>query len=146
MTVVNANPLHVLVIDDHRSMRSIIRNLLHKIGIENIAEAENGKVALAYLRAPDIEFPDVVICDLHMDEMDGMQFCNIVRSDKNLRNYHVPILMLTGDLDQLLHEVSKQVGAMEVLTKPVTAEELGHHIEKAVGYAFVRPLEPTTAC
>lgn len=142
MTDVSHNPLRVLVIDDHRSMRSIIRNLLHKVGIENIAEAENGKVALAYLRAPDIEFPDVVICDLHMDEMDGMQFCNSVRSDKNLRNHHVPILMLTGDLDKLLHEVSKQVGAMEVLIKPVTAEVLGKHIEKAVGYAFIRPSEP----
>ena len=68
--------------------------------------------------------------------MDGMQFCNVVRNDKNLRNHHVPILMLTGDSDEVLHEVSKQVGAMEVLTKPVTAEELGKHIEKAVGYAF----------
>lgn len=146
MTDENTNPLRVLVIDDHRSMRSIIRNLLHKVGIENIAEAENGKVALAYLRTPDTEFPDVIICDLHMDEMDGMQFCNIVRSDKNLRNHHVPILMLTGDLDQLLHEVSKQVGAMEVLTKPITAEELGRHIEKAVGYAFARPREPAITC
>lgn len=136
MTAVNANPLHVLVIDDHRSMRSIIKSLLHKIGIEDVAEAENGKVALAYLRAPDVEYPDVIICDLHMDEMDGMEFCNVVRNDKNLRNHGVPILMLTGDLDKLLHEVSRQVGAMSVLTKPVSAEELGHHIEKAVGYAF----------
>jgi CheY-like chemotaxis protein len=84
----------------------------------------------------DVDYPDVIICDLHMDEMDGMQFCNNVRNDKNLRNHGVPIVMLTGDLDKLLHEVSRQVGAMSVLTKPVSAEELGHHIEKAVGYAF----------
>lgn len=71
-----------------------------------------------------------------MDEMDGMKFCHIVRSDKNLRNHHVPILMLTGDLDPMLHEVSKQVGALSVLIKPVSAGELGQHIEKALGYAF----------
>ncbi len=136
MTDVDNNPLRVLVIDDHRSMRAIIKDLLHKVGLDDVAEAENGKAALAYLRAPDVEFPDVIICDLHMDEMDGMEFCNAVRNDKNLRNHGVPILMLTGDLDKLLHEVSKQVGAMSVLTKPVSAEELGHHIEKAVGYAF----------
>lgn len=136
MTDESTNPLRVLVIDDHRSMRAIIKSLLHKIGIEDIAEAENGKVALAYLREPDVDYPDVIICDLHMDEMDGMQFCNNVRNDKNLRNHGVPIMMLTGDLDKLLHEVSMQVGAMSVLTKPVSAEELGHHIEKAVGYAF----------
>ena len=136
MTVEYSNQLRALVIDDQRSMRMIVKNLLRTIGIENVAEAENGKVALAYLRGSEVEYPDIIICDLHMDEMDGMQFCNIVRNDKNLRNHHVPILMLTGDLDQMLHEVSKQVGAMVVLTKPVTAEELGHHIEKAVGYAF----------
>lgn len=136
MTDVSPNPLRVLVIDDHKSMRSIIKSLLHKIGIENAAEAENGKIALAYLRAPDIQFPDVIICDLHMDEMDGIQFCNVVRNDKNLRNHHVPILMLTDDSDEMLHEVSKQVGAMSVLTKPVSAEFLRKHIEKAVGYAF----------
>lgn len=136
MADIGTNPLRVLVIDDQKSMRSIVKNLLRKIGLENVAEAENGKVALAYLRTPDIEYPDVIICDLHMDQMDGMQFCNIVRNDKNLRNHHVPILMLTGDSDEMLHEVSKQVGAMVVLTKPVSAEELGHQIEKAVGYVF----------
>jgi two-component system chemotaxis response regulator CheY len=133
---VSSNPLRVLVIDDHRSMRSIIKSLLHKVGLDDVAEAENGKVALAYLRSPDVEFPDVIICDLHMDEMDGIQFCNVVRNDKNLRNHHVPIVILTGDSDKMLHEVSKQVGAMSVLTKPVSAEFLGKHIEKAVGYAF----------
>lgn len=101
--------------------------------IASLAPSPPGK------REPDIEFPDVIICDLHMDEMDemdDMQFCNVVRNDKNLRNHHVPIFMLTGDSDEMLHEVSKQVGAMSVLTKPVSAEFLGKHIEKAVGYAF----------
>jgi two-component system chemotaxis response regulator CheY len=136
VTVEYSNQLRALVIDDQRSMRMIVKNLLRTIGIENVAEAENGKVALAYLRGSEVEYPDVIICDLHMDEMDGMQFCNIVRSDKNLRDHHVPILMLTGDLDPMLHEVSKQVGALSVLIKPVSAEELGQHIEKALGYAF----------
>ena len=110
--------------------------LLQKISIEDVAEAENGKVALAFLRTPNVKFSDFIIYDLHMDEMDGMQFCNAVRNDKNPRNHCVPIPMLTGGLDKLRHEVPKQVGAMSVLTKPVSAEELGHHNEKAVGYAL----------
>ncbi len=136
MTAANANGLCALVIDDQKSMRMIVRNLLRTIGIENVGEAMNGKEALEHLRNPETRFPDIIICDLHMDEMDGMQFCNAVRSDEKLRNHHVPILILTGDSDELLHEVSRQIGAISVLTKPVSAEELGEHIEKGLGYAF----------
>lgn len=136
MTETHPNQICALVVDDQRSMRMIVKNLLRTIGIEQIAEAENGKVALAYLRSQDTEFPDVIICDLHMDQMDGMEFCNVVRSDKKLYNHHVPILVLTGDPDKMLHEVAEQVGAVSVLTKPVSAEELGRHIERALGYAF----------
>lgn len=117
-------------------MRSIVRSLLHRIGITEIAEAGGGKEALIHLSDPSIKFPDVIICDLHMDEMDGLQFCNSIRRNEKLRNRGVPILMLTGDQNQLLHEVSKQVGALSVLIKPVTAEELKDHITGAVGYSF----------
>lgn len=135
MSGINGNQLRALVIDDQRSMRLIVKNMLRTAGIENVAEAANGKAALAHLRSAGDEFPDVIISDLHMDEMDGMQFCNIVRSDKNLRNHHVPIIILTGDSDQMLHEVSKQVGAVSVLTKPVSAGEFGAHVARALGYS-----------
>ena len=68
--------------------------------------------------------------------MDGLQFCNAVRRNKELRNTSVPILILTGDQDPLLREVSRQVGALSILTKPVTAEELKSQITSAVGYVF----------
>ncbi len=131
------DPLHVLIIDDQKTMRSIVRGLLHKIGIKDIAEAEDGEEALDHLQDRHARFPDVIICDLHMDKMDGLQFCNFIRRNEKLRNSGVPILMLTGDRDKFLHEVSRQVGAMSVLTKPITAEELKNKITEAVGYAFV---------
>lgn len=136
MCSIGEHPLHVLVIDDQKAMRSIVRDLLGQIGIKNVSEAEGGKEALECLIDPSFEFPDLIICDLHMDQMDGIQFCNAVRRDENLRNRGVPILMLTGDRDELLHEVSRQVGAMKVLTKPVTAEELKDEVAQAVGYSF----------
>lgn len=129
-------PLCVLVIDDQKTMRSIVRGLLKAIGVTAIAEAESGEQGLEYLTDPGTRFPDVIICDLHMENMDGLQFCNAVRRNEDLRNCGVPILMLTGDRDRLLHEVSMQVGALTVLTKPITAEELGKQITAAVGYAF----------
>ena len=129
-------PLHILVIDDQRSMRSIMRELLHQIGVRDIATASDGEKGLEYLRRPMEDFPDLIICDLHMENMDGMEFCNAVRRDQALRNHHVPIIILTGDRDKLLHEVAQQVGAVSVVTKPITAEELKVVICEQVGFAL----------
>ncbi len=137
MSSTGLDSLHVLIIDDQKAMRSIVRSLLHRIGIEDIAEAENGKEALDRLHDSHAKFPDVIICDLHMNKMDGLQFCNFVRRDEKLRTSGVPILKLTGDRDQLLHEVARQVGVVSVLTKPITAEELKIQITRAVGFSFV---------
>ena len=128
-------PLHVLIIDDQKTMRSIIMGMLRTIGITTVATAPSGEEALEYL-LQGARFPDLIICDLHMEKMDGIQFCNAVRRNEDLKNKGVPILILTGDRDPLLHEVSMQVGALTVLTKPITAEELKAQIEEAVGYSF----------
>ncbi len=136
MSIDQICPLKVLVIDDQKSMRSILRNLLRQIGIGDVEEAGGGAEALDRLANTAVKFPDLIICDLHMEKMDGLEFCNKVRRTEALRNHGVPILMLTGDRDEFLHEVSKQVGALSVLTKPITAEELQGHVSKALGYSF----------
>jgi len=126
--------VRVLIIDDHGTMRKIIRQLLHQVGINDVIEAENGEVALEILQHPQIKDPDVIICDLHMDKMDGTEFCNSLRRDKNLRNRHIPIIILTGDDNDLLHEVTLQLGVAAIVTKPVSAPDLMTHIAKAVGF------------
>ena len=82
-----ADPLsiRVLVVDDHRSMRSIVRQLLGTVGISDVVEAENGEKAFSMVLDPQFADPDVIICDLHMDTMDGMEFCNNVRRRDDIR-------------------------------------------------------------
>jgi two-component system chemotaxis response regulator CheY len=128
-----ASPLHVLVIDDHRTMRKIIGRCLREIGITAIDNAGNGAEALTWLSLPNND-PDVIICDLHMDEMDGLEFCNAVRRGKGLRDPNIPILLLTGESDRMLLEVAEQVGVKTVLQKPITAQELGTAIASVVGF------------
>ena len=127
--------LRVLVVDDQATMRSIVRRLLSQVGINNIDEAANGEEAIAKLRNPRAKDPDVIVSDLHMDGLDGLQLCNTIRRDKHIRNRSIPIVILTGDDDELIHEVSEQVGAVEVLTKPVNAKELFDCIQTAIGFA-----------
>ncbi|MCH7887748.1 MAG: response regulator [Proteobacteria bacterium] len=79
MTHRGAVSIRVLVIDDQRTMRDIIRHLLGQVGIHDIEEAENGEEAVDLICRPGFVQPDIIICDLHMKKMDGMEFCNKMR-------------------------------------------------------------------
>ena len=129
------NIIHVMVIDDQKTMRSIIRQLLHQSHIDHVTEAGNGEEALNMMKAAGFQQPDVIICDLHMDRMDGMDFVSHVRRSKNPAILDIPILILTGDTDNFLHDVTQQVGATKVLTKPITAGDLHKEIQDAVGFS-----------
>ena len=136
MSVTEASSLRALVIDDQRTMRAIIRRLLSQIGVHNVDEAEDGEQAIEKLRNPTADKPDIIICDLHMENMDGMDFCNHVRRDKNDDIRHLPVIILTGEQDTFVHDVTKQVGATTVLVKPVSAADLKSQIEAAVGFTI----------
>ncbi len=126
--------LSVLVIDDQRTMRSIVRQLLHQEGITDVSEAENGAQAIEKLIKAGRRCPDVVVCDLYMDDMDGSQFTNAVRRNKAGIPSDTPIIILTGSDDDFVLEVTAQVGATKILKKPVTSQVLRENIENVVGY------------
>ncbi len=128
--------IRVLVVDDQRTMREIIRRLLGQIGVHDVDGAEDGEQALEKLRNPTADKPDIVICDLHMEKMDGMDFCNHVRRNKNDAIRNIPVIILTGEQDTFVHDVTKQVGATTVLVKPVSAEDLKIQIEAAIGFTI----------
>jgi CheY-like chemotaxis protein len=127
--------LQVLVVDDQKVMRSIIRNLLKQVGIDKVEEAANGDEALKWLQNPRTNDPDVIITDLYMDGMDGMELCNKIRRNEKLRSRATPIIILTGDEDEMMHEVGLQLGAASVLTKPVNAMELLAEIQTVIGFS-----------
>jgi CheY-like chemotaxis protein len=62
-----------------------------------------------------------------------MELLNKLRRDDT---HHIPIIILTGDSDKLVHQVTEQIGAVAVMTKPVSAQELLSGIEKAVGFSM----------
>ncbi|MBI5165264.1 MAG: response regulator [Magnetospirillum sp.] len=125
--------LHVMIIDDQDVMRSIIKKLLAKANPSQISEARDGEEALAKLGSGEVD-PDVIICDLHMDKMDGIEFLRRLRSDKANVNSRKPVLILTGDKSEQAHEITRQVGASKVLTKPISAEDLILQINLVRGY------------
>ncbi|MBT5073533.1 MAG: response regulator [Kordiimonadaceae bacterium] len=127
--------VRILVIDDQSTMRKIVSQLLFQIGKFNISEASNGLQAMKLLNNPGrSKRPDVIISDLHMDGMDGIELCNKIRLSKIPGVRDIPVLMLTGESDDFILKVSKQVGVFKILSKPIGAPELKKHISSALGY------------
>ena len=126
--------LRILVVEDHLRMRMLIKQMLKAGGVTDIEEATNGAEALEYLHKPRSERPDLIMTDLHMEVLDGIGLCNAIRRDKDPEIRGIPILVLTGDEDKLVHEVAEQVGAVGILTKPVSAAELFQCVGRAVGF------------
>ena len=128
--------LKAMIVDDHSTMRSILRQYLKKMGILEIVEASNGVEAIKSLHNLQNKncTLDFIICDLHMEHMDGMEFVKKVRKSETIKNKDIPIMILTGDSEDLLREVSLQVGATKVLHKPISVEELAAEVKQVVGF------------
>jgi two-component system chemotaxis response regulator CheY len=108
-----------LVVDDSRTVRIIVGNILREIGME-VLEAENGVAALEQLRqAPDV---DLILVDWNMPEMDGFAFIQSVRSQRCFDA--VRIMMVTTETDREQVARALRAGANEYLMKPFTKEVL----------------------
>jgi two-component system, chemotaxis family, chemotaxis protein CheY len=129
--------LKALIVEDNAHMRSLLRALLNSVGIREIAEAGNGQSAIALLRERK---SDLVLSDLAMKPMDGLEFTRRVRNDEHSPNPFVPIIMITGHTEKHRVEAARDAGVTEFLVKPITAHSLFSRIAEIVERprAFVR--------
>ncbi|WP_052742126.1 PP2C family protein-serine/threonine phosphatase [Kiloniella litopenaei] len=109
----------ILVVDDVKSLRDVMRIILHKAGFKNIEQAENGQDAMAKITADP---PDIIILDLMMPLMDGMEVCRLVREMEKTAT--IPILVQTAMHDNEERLKAFAAGASDLVTKPVNALEL----------------------
>lgn len=108
----------ILVVDDSRFQRMMLKNLLTQQGHEAIL-AENGQVALEQLETN----PDAILCDLVMPILDGFQFLEAMLE----REAKVPTLVISADIQKSAKERCLELGAAGFLNKPV---EEGHLMEQ----------------
>ena len=115
----------ILVVDDSSLMRSFAKGSLKQLKLNNVDEAENGEEALLKLKKKRY---DLILSDLHMPNMNGLELLRAVRSDSNLKD--IPFIMMTlhGKKDMLLEAVKE--GLNDYLMKPVTASTLGNKLKK----------------
>jgi len=115
----------VLVVDDSSIMRNFAKDSLKRLNITNVTEAEDGKAALTELKK---ETYDLILSDLHMPNMNGLELLRAVRSDSNLKDIPFIIMTLDGKKDLILEAVKE--GLNDYLMKPVTAGSLGQKLKK----------------
>ncbi|WAJ31604.1 response regulator [Antarcticirhabdus aurantiaca] len=106
---------HIVVVDDHREIRDLLRQYLEQQGFR-VSAAEDGKALRGILSQ---EKPDLLVLDIMMPGDDGLSLCRELRS-----NNAVPIIFLTAVADETDRIVGLEVGADDYLTKPFSAREL----------------------
>ena len=104
----------ILVIDDNADYRASLVDLLE---LERYAalEAENGQIGMQMIRH---HFPNLIICDVDMPVMDGIEVLTTVKADPIYAK--IPFLILTGHRDERMLKVSRDLGVEACLTKPIT--------------------------
>lgn len=108
-------PHKILIADDEPNIREVIAFALERAGME-IALARNGAEALRHLRQVEC---DLVVLDIGMPEMDGLEVCRQVR-----RSSDVPILFLTARNDEIDRVLGLEMGGDDYVTKPFSPREL----------------------
>jgi len=126
MAKIDFRELRVLVIDDSRHMRLIVKSILLALGCKNIREAGDGAVAFKEMQS----FPcDLIIVDWYMEPLDGLDFVRLVRTAKDSRNPFIPITMPSAFTEYWRVAEARDAGVNEFLAKPVSVELLGNRIE-----------------
>ncbi len=121
--------LNVLLIDDDRHMRMLIRNVLFALGVRDAIDASDGKTALEEMK----EFkPDLILCDLKMEPMGGMEFVKQLRKDTANPYRFIPIIMVTAYAELETVADARDSGVNEFMAKPISAATLEKRIQRVL--------------
>jgi two-component system chemotaxis response regulator CheY len=119
----------ILVVDDSPTMRGMVSHALNEAGFET-KEAENGKDALIKLTMMEEGQPDVIVTDVNMPEMDGIELVREIRKIPAFK--HVPVLVLTTDNTDEKKEIGRAAGATGWLVKPFDSDLILKVIRKVL--------------
>jgi len=124
---VDIETISVLLVDDSKMARRMIRITLEKMGIEKITEAVDGKQAIPIIQS---EIFDLIVTDYNMPEVDGHELLKFIRNESNQSS--VPVLMVTTEGDQGKLAAIQQDGISAIVDKPFAVAEVKRLIETSL--------------
>jgi two-component system, chemotaxis family, chemotaxis protein CheY len=117
--------IRALIVDDSSVMRKIVERSLRQAGINltQVYEAGNGAEALAVLQENQV---DLILCDINMPIMDGLEFVKNLAGVANAKG--VPVVMITTEGSESHVVQALSCGARGYIRKPFTADQVKEHV------------------
>lgn len=122
--------MKVLVVDDDKTTRKMLSLILKSKGYE-VVTAENGMDGLQKL---GIEQINLILTDMNMPYMDGIEFIKQVRANPEMS--HIPIVMLTTEADEEEKQRAYKAGVDDYLVKPATGEQIVESMKRIIKKIF----------
>ena len=121
---------NVLIVDDSRSMRGVIKKIISISGfkMDQCLEAGNGKEALEVLAG---NWVDVIMSDVNMPEMNGFELLEELKRDELLKN--IPVVIITTESSEDRMEYAISLGAKGFIKKPFLPEEVKKILHEVIG-------------
>jgi two-component system chemotaxis response regulator CheY len=118
-------PISALIVDDSSVMRKIVERSLRQAGIEitKVIEAGNGAEALSALQESKV---DLILCDINMPVMDGLEFVKALAGVENAKG--VPVVMITTEGSEAHVVQALSAGARGYIRKPFTPEQVKEQV------------------
>jgi two-component system chemotaxis response regulator CheY len=119
------NSIRALIVDDSSVMRKIVERSLRQAGITvtEVFEAGNGAEALSILNENRV---DLILCDINMPVMDGLEFVKQLSGVENAKD--VPVIMITTEGSESHVVQALSCGARGYIRKPFTADQVKEHV------------------
>jgi CheY-like chemotaxis protein len=130
----NLSDLRVLILEDFEFMADLMTSMLRKFKIQRIystcAEAEARDFLTRYCDETSGESQiDLVITDLIPPKHDGLKFLQWIRNNKSENIRYIPVMFCSAHTSQSVVLKGRDVGASEILVKPLSAEKLAHRLQ-----------------
>ncbi|UWR92653.1 response regulator transcription factor [Phaeobacter inhibens] len=126
-------PARILIVDDDPDILDVTGFAVEKAGYETLFASDG----LNALKASRQQLPDLIVLDIGLPEMDGLEVCREIR-----KSFDVPILFLTARDDEIDRIVGLEIGADDYLTKPFSPRELVARIKAILKRSTPTPAPP----
>ncbi len=117
----------IMIVDDEPINIKVVRRYLKLAGYENFVTTTDPTTAYALVTK---ENPDIVLLDVMMPEVDGLQILGKIRADESKR--HLPVVILTASNDNATKQKALETGATDFLAKPIDSNELMPRVRNAL--------------
>lgn len=120
----------ILIVDDMSTMRKIIKNMLTKMGCNNLTEADDGKPAWEMIqKAHEEGVPfEFIVSDWNMPGLSGLDLLKNIRADERFKK--LPFLMITAEAEQSNVVIAVKAGVSNFIVKPFAITTLKEKIDK----------------